>query len=191
MGKRPYYCSLHLFMMVRSPSFGPIACWVLAWTSLLITWSLYEICSILRYHLISMACLLLYSSAVRVHDSKAHWKMDVTRVRQSYLGTEKNAPVIPNWFQPCQRCYRLCYHAEYLRLGTVISYKWVQVLKLPFTLVSVLMSLMLSSAWSSWHWSQSCRLWRLCWDTQLILPVLLLLNHWCHQQSRNWWLFCL
>ena len=119
----PYHCSLHLFMMVRSSSFGPIACWVLAWTSLLITWSLYEICSILRYHLISMACLLLYSSAVRVHDSKAHWKMDVTRVRQSYLGTEKNAPVIPNWFQPCQRCYRLCYHAEYLRLGTVISYK--------------------------------------------------------------------
>ena len=76
-----------------------------------------------------------------------------------------------------------------LELSSVISES--RYLKLPFTLVSVLMSLMLSSAWSSWHWSQSCRLWRLCWDTQLILPVLLLLNHWCHQQSRNWWLFCL
>ena len=27
---------------------GPIACWILAKTSLLVTWSLYEMCSILR-----------------------------------------------------------------------------------------------------------------------------------------------
>ena len=31
----------------------------------------------------------------------------------------------------------------------------------------------LSSAWSSWHWSPCHRLWRLCWDTQLLLPFLL------------------
>ena len=44
----PYRCSLHLFTIVRSSSCGPIACWILARTSLLVTWSLYEMCSILR-----------------------------------------------------------------------------------------------------------------------------------------------
>ena len=42
----PYYCSLRLFMIVRRSSCGPIACWVLARTSSLVTWSLYEMCSI-------------------------------------------------------------------------------------------------------------------------------------------------
>ena len=40
----PYHCSLHLFTIVGS-SCGPIACWILAWTSSLVTWSLYEMCS--------------------------------------------------------------------------------------------------------------------------------------------------
>ena len=44
----PYYCSLRLFMMVRRSSCGPIACWILARTSSLITWCLYEILNILR-----------------------------------------------------------------------------------------------------------------------------------------------
>ena len=35
---RPYYCSLHLFTMVRRSSCCPIACWILAWTSLFVTW---------------------------------------------------------------------------------------------------------------------------------------------------------
>ena len=50
----------------------------------------------------------------------------------------------------------------------------------------------LSSAWSSKHWSPCRRLWRLCRDAQLILPVLypLLLSHQCLQQSGHWWLFC-
>ena len=43
----PYHCSLRLFTMVRS-SCGPIACWILAQTSSLVTWSLYEMRSILR-----------------------------------------------------------------------------------------------------------------------------------------------
>ena len=43
----PYHCSLRLFTIVRS-SCGPIAYWIVAWTSLLVTWSLYEMCSILR-----------------------------------------------------------------------------------------------------------------------------------------------
>ena len=51
----------------------------------------------------------------------------------------------------------------------------------------------LSSGWSSRHWSPWRRLWRLCRDAQLILPVLflLLLSHQCHQQSGDWWLLCL
>ena len=48
---------------------------------------------------------------------------------QSYLGTERNTPVIPKWFQPCQCCCSLCYLGEYLRLGTLISYNWAQVLE--------------------------------------------------------------
>ena len=43
----PYHCSLRLFTITRS-SCGPIACWNLAQTSLLVAWSLYEVCSILR-----------------------------------------------------------------------------------------------------------------------------------------------
>ena len=43
----PNYCSLRLFTIIRS-SCGPIACWILARTSSLVTWSLYEMCSILR-----------------------------------------------------------------------------------------------------------------------------------------------
>ena len=74
-----YHCSLHLFTMVRRSSCGPIAYWILAQTLSLVTWSLYEMCSILQQHLISMACILLWSSAVMSHDSRAYRKMDVTR----------------------------------------------------------------------------------------------------------------
>ena len=44
----PYHCSLPLFTMVRRSSCGPVACWILARTSSLVTWSLYEMYSILR-----------------------------------------------------------------------------------------------------------------------------------------------
>ena len=44
----PYNCSLRLFTIVRRSLCGPIACWILAQTSSLVTWSLYEMCSILR-----------------------------------------------------------------------------------------------------------------------------------------------
>ena len=44
----PYHCSLRLFTMVRRSLCGPIACWILAQTSSLVTWSLYEIRCILR-----------------------------------------------------------------------------------------------------------------------------------------------
>ena len=45
---------------------GPIACWILAWTSSVVTQSLYVMCSILRQHLISKACILVWSSAGKV-----------------------------------------------------------------------------------------------------------------------------
>ena len=44
----PQRWSLRLFTMVGKSSCGPIACWFLARTSSLVTWSLYEMQSILR-----------------------------------------------------------------------------------------------------------------------------------------------
>ena len=70
--------------MVRC-SRGPISCWIFARTSSLVTWSLYEMRSILRLHFISMACIVFWSSAVRVHYSHAYRKMDVTRDRKSRI----------------------------------------------------------------------------------------------------------
>ena len=64
---------------------------------------------------------------------------------------------------------------KYLKLVTVSSF-------CPFTLISVLMPL------TSRHLSPRRRLWRLCRDVQLNLPVLLplLLSHQCHQLSGGW-----
>ena len=78
-----------------------------------------------------MARILLCSSYVGVHDSQAYKQTDVTykEVIQSYFGTDRNAPVVPNWFQPCQcRCH-LCYAAEYPRLGTLTRYNGAQVVE--------------------------------------------------------------
>ena len=44
----PHHCSLRLFTMVSKSSCGPVACWILAQTSSLVTWSLYELRSILQ-----------------------------------------------------------------------------------------------------------------------------------------------
>ena len=44
----PYYFSLRLFTMVRRSPCGPIACWMLAQTFFLVTWSSYDMHSILR-----------------------------------------------------------------------------------------------------------------------------------------------
>ena len=57
----------------------------MARTFSLVTRSLYETRGILRQHLISMACILLCSSAVRVHDSQAYRKIGVTRERISQI----------------------------------------------------------------------------------------------------------
>ena len=44
----PYHRGLCLFTMVRRSSCGPIACWILAQTSSLVTWSLYVMRSVFR-----------------------------------------------------------------------------------------------------------------------------------------------
>ena len=80
----PYHFDLHLFAMVRSLC-GLIACWILVQTSTMIMWFLYKMHSILWEHPISMAHILLCSPAVRIHDSQAHRKMDVTREHISHI----------------------------------------------------------------------------------------------------------
>ena len=62
---------------------------------------------------------------MRVYDSQAYRKVDVTREHISCINTS----VIPDWFQSHQCCCHLCYPGEYLRLGTLISYNLAQVLE--------------------------------------------------------------
>ena len=71
----PYHCSLRLFTMVGRSSCGPISWWILARTSTLVSWSLCEIRGIVRAALHFLAYILLWSSAVRVHDSQAYRKI--------------------------------------------------------------------------------------------------------------------
>ena len=49
-----YHCSLRLFTMVRRSLYSPIACWIVALTSSLVTWSLYQMHSILWQQLIKL-----------------------------------------------------------------------------------------------------------------------------------------
>ena len=58
---------------------------VLLRTASLVTGSLYDMRKIFRKHLISMACVLFYRSAERVHVSEAYIKMDMTRERISLI----------------------------------------------------------------------------------------------------------
>ena len=93
----PYRCSLLLFKMVRRSLCGPIACWIVAQTSLPVTLSLYETRSYLvlvshfhgSYFSLQLCCESPWFSLIQEDecDKGAH---------QSYLGTYLNAPVIPN-----------------------------------------------------------------------------------------------
>ena len=64
-GDKAIPLQLHLFTMVRRSLCGLNTCWILAQTSLLVTWSLYEMRSISQWHLISMVFILLWRSAMR------------------------------------------------------------------------------------------------------------------------------
>ena len=80
----PYYFTLHLFTEVRF-SYGPMAFPILALTSWLVMWSLYEILRSLRKYLISNTCILLSMSAVMAHVSHAYKNMDMARERISLI----------------------------------------------------------------------------------------------------------
>ena len=68
-----------------------------------------------------MACILLWSSAVRVHDSQAYSKMDVTRERISQILELRE--VLRSFQTGCNLVNAaFVYPEEYLRLGTLISY---------------------------------------------------------------------
>ena len=69
---------------------------------------------------------LLWGSMIHKHTGRWMWQGS-TWQDQSYLRTERNTLVNPNWFQPCQCCCCLYYPGEYLRLGALISYNWAQV----------------------------------------------------------------
>ena len=64
-----------------------------------------------------MANILLWSSAVRVHDSQAYRKMDVTRERISRI--LKLREILLSFKTGFSL---VCYPGEYLWLGTLISY---------------------------------------------------------------------
>ena len=64
-----------------------------------------------------MACILLWSSPVRVHDSQAYRKMDVTRVRISHI-LELREILLSVLLLSMLSC-----PGEYLRLGTLITLK--------------------------------------------------------------------
>ena len=106
-----------------------------------------------------MACILLWSSAVRVHDSQVYRKMDVTRecisgvleLRGILLSIQTDFSLV-NAAAACAILESILglepssviTEPRYLKLVTVSSF-------CPFTLISVLMPLVLSSAWSSHH----------------------------------------
>ena len=81
----PYHFSLRLFTEVRRSSYSPMAFPVLAFTSSLAMWSLYEIPIRLRKHLIFSAWILISMSAVMVHVSHAYKSMDMARERISLI----------------------------------------------------------------------------------------------------------
>ena len=98
-----------------------------------------------------MACILLWSSAVRVHDSEAYRKMDVTRERISHILELKevlpsfqtgfslgSAAVVCAILENISGLEPLSVITEprYLKLVTVSTF-------CPFTLISVLMPLVL------------------------------------------------
>ena len=139
-----------------------------------------------------MACILLWSSAVRVHDSQVYRKMEVTReriscileLREQLLSFQTGfnlinaaASVLP-WRVPLAWSPRQIHR----RLCTVSSF-------CPFTLISLLMLLVLFAinlvflALISMPYAVEA-LSRHSAKLPVLLP--LLLSHQCHQQSGGW-----
>ena len=86
----PNHLSFRFLTRARSPSYSPMAAWVSLRASSLVTWSLYEMFSRLRLHLISKACVLFSYSTVKVHDSQAYRNIEMTRERISFTFDPKD-----------------------------------------------------------------------------------------------------
>ena len=117
---------------------------------------------------------LLWGSMIHKHTGLQEDGCD-KGVHQSYLGAERNTPVIPNWFQPCQCCCCLCYSGEYLRLGTLIRYNWAQVCLFVGWCFEPSQPLGVTSGlrtWSLWLSQVSVHLFHLCVDATGVV---------CHQ----------
>ena len=117
----PYHFSLYLFTMVRRSSCGPIPWWILARTSSIVAWPLYE----MRrwdglYSPLKLCCEGPWFTSIQ-----EDWREK--GVRQSYLGTERDTPVILNWSQRCQCYSRLCHPGEHLGLEILVIYNWAKV----------------------------------------------------------------
>ena len=105
-----------------------------------------------------MACILLWGSVMRVHDSQAYRKMDVTRerisrvfeLRKILLSIQTGSALsmlllsVLSWRVSQAWMVKVITESRYLKLVTISS-------SCPFTLISVLMPLVLSLAWSSRH----------------------------------------
>ena len=114
----PYHFSLHLFTMVRVCSSGPIAFWILAQFSSLVTRSLYEMRSVIVADPYFRGSYSSLQHFMRVHDSQAFRKKDVTRECISRILKPRNASVVSNWFQTCRYCRGPCCPGEHLQPRT-------------------------------------------------------------------------
>ena len=118
-----YHCSLRLFTIVRS-SCGPIACWILARTSSLVTWSLYEmptICGSTSFPwLVFFFGTLLWESMIHKHTGRWLWQGSTSVVS---LNWEKCFCCF-KLVSTLSSCYHLCYPGHHLTLGTLVSNSW-------------------------------------------------------------------
>ena len=135
-----------------------------------------------------MAFILLWSSAVRVHNSQVHRKMDVIRERISHMLALReillsfqtgfslvNAAVVCAILESISDLEpsSVMIEPRHLKLVAFSSFR-------PFTFISLLMPLVflvISLVFLALI-PLLCRLWRLCWDTELILSVLPFLQTW-------------
>ena len=74
----PYHCSLHLFTIVMRSSCDPIACWILAWISSLVTWSFMKcvvFCGSTSFlWLVFSNGALLWGSMIHKHTGRWMWQ---------------------------------------------------------------------------------------------------------------------
>ena len=164
-----YHCSLRLFTIIRRSSCGPMACWILAQTSSLVTWSLYEMRSIFAvapyfryfYSSLELCCEGPWFTSIQKMDVTMERISCILELREILLSIQTgfslvNAAVVCAILESISGLEpsSIITEPRHLKLVTVSSF-------CPFTLISVLMPLVwccLSSVWSSRHWS--CRrLW--------------------------------